>query len=200
MAKRRRWSGRRELMAFSVSLPRLAHVPGTGTEPDRAPLEAVKALVPRPATAAGWEANEPYRYGAALCLNGFFWEAHEVWEAVWLACPPNSRERLLLRGLIQVANALLKSKMERRNAAQRLFGEAAGLVEECRIGRAESELMGVDLQDLSRALAGALAGTEPERLAVTDAALRPLLRVAGAWTPTGHMHYNASNHKSSAAL
>ena len=73
--------------------PPLAHLPGTGTEPDRAPLEAAKALVPQRVTAAGWEADEAYRYGAALCLNGYFWEAHEVWEAVWLACAPNGRER-----------------------------------------------------------------------------------------------------------
>jgi uncharacterized protein len=180
--------------------PALAHVPGSGTEPDRAPLEAAKALVPQRVTAAKWEANAAYRYGAALCLNSFFWEAHEVWEAVWLACPPNSRERRLLRALIQVANALLKAKMGRRNAARRLLEEAAALVEECRIGQPEPELMGIDLRDLSRAIAGALAGPEPERLPEREAVLRPLQGIVQGWTPAINMHYSAARTKGVSAL
>ena len=38
----------------------------------------------KPALAA-WQGDTAYRYGARLYVEGFFWEAHEVWEAVWKA-------------------------------------------------------------------------------------------------------------------
>ena len=68
---------------------------------------------------AGWE----------LLDAGCFWEAHEVWEAVWMALPPNSAERRFVQTAIQLANGLLKQKMGRPKAALRL-GELsrAGLV------------------------------------------------------------------------
>jgi predicted metal-dependent hydrolase len=106
---------------------------------------------------------------------------------VWMGCPPNSREKRLLKALIQIANALLKAKMGRRNAARRLLEEAAELVGECRIGATEPELMGVDLRHLSRALAGTLVGSEPERspdlLPDPVLVLQPLRGIAEGWTP-----------------
>jgi uncharacterized protein len=165
-----------------LPLPRGAHVPGTGTEPDRAPLEAAKALVPRPVTAADWEENEPYRYGAALCLNGFFWEAHEVWEAVWLACPPNGGERRLLRALIQLANAALKLTMERPSAACRLFVEAEELLADLGGAGRDGSLMGVDLAAQRRAAVDALRAVEANEPAPPHALFVPLRVVTKGWT------------------
>ena len=69
--------------------------------------------------------NAAYRYGWALFEAGFHWEAHEVWEAVWMRADPNSRERSLLAGLIQVANARLKARMGSARAHARLLAIAA---------------------------------------------------------------------------
>lgn len=157
-------------MSGPLVLPRHAHVPGAGAEPDRAPLEAAKARVARPVTDAGWEQNEPYRYGAALCLAGYFWEAHEVWEAVWLACPPNARERRLLRALIQLANAGLKLKMGRVQAARRLLGEAEALLGECGAGR----LMGVDTAALRSATTAAGRAAADGEAVWIETLLQPL--------------------------
>ena len=101
-------------------LPFRAHVPGSGSEPDLEPLEAAKALAPVRTAAEEWQENAAYLYGHALMTHGFFWEAHEVWEAVWLNCAPNSVEKVLLQALIQQANARLKRKMGAGRAAQRL--------------------------------------------------------------------------------
>jgi hypothetical protein len=169
-----------------LGLPARRHIPGAGTEPDRAPLEAAKALVRRPVVADGWEANEPYRYGAALCLNGFFWEAHEVWEAVWLACPPNSRERRLLRALIQVANAALKLAMGRANAGRRLLAEAEELIGECRTAGVETSFMGLDLRTLKRAVAEAAQAARGEERPNVSALMRPLGTLAKGWTLREH--------------
>lgn len=159
-------------------LPCRAHVPGTGTAPDRAPLEAAKGLVRRPVTAELWESDAAYRYGAALYVNGFFWEAHEVWEAVWLACPPNGAERRFLRGLIQLANAALKIRMERPRAAVRLLRETVELTSEGIACRTES-FMGVALAPL-RAAAEELARAldETQRHPTLDGVLAPLRPVS----------------------
>ncbi len=65
--------------------------------------------------------NLPWVYGIRLFNEGFYWEAHEVWEAVWMNAPPNSREKHFVQGLIHFANGLLKIRMDRPAAARRLF-------------------------------------------------------------------------------
>lgn len=112
-----------------ISLPSHAHVPGSGSVPDLVPLERAKDLALPVTRAAEWQENVPYLYGHDLLQAGYYWEAHEVWEAVWLATPANSPERLLLQALIQNTNARLKSGMQRENAAARLQTQ----VEELRV-------------------------------------------------------------------
>ena len=101
----------------------------------------------KPAVAA-WQGDTAYRYGARLYVEGFFWEAHEVWEAVWKASSQNGVERLLLRGLIQLANAALKIRMGRGNAALRLLVEADALFGETAVAAGSEVAMGVALAPL----------------------------------------------------
>ena len=51
-------------------------------------------------------------------------------EAIWLKALPNSRERGLIQGVIQLANALLKRKSGQRKGAARLAAIAVALLEE----------------------------------------------------------------------
>ena len=66
------------------------------------------------------------RYGLGLNDSGFFWECHEILEAIWAAAPQGGRERILLRACIQIANANLRLRMIKPHAAARLLGEALG--------------------------------------------------------------------------
>ncbi len=100
--------------------------------PDREPLDAVKALTPPRVSEETWHDAPAYAYGLRLYARGFFWEAHEVWEAVWLATAPNSQERYLLAGLIQLANACLKLEMAQPKAALRLLQASQAHFGECR--------------------------------------------------------------------
>lgn len=105
-------------MALCLSYP--AYVPGrTARPPEDTFLDLRKSvtvemmedeLAASPAWRAGWQF-----YGA-----GYFWEAHEVWEPVWMQLPPNSAARHVVQAVIQLANAELKIKMGRLQAAQRL--------------------------------------------------------------------------------
>lgn len=116
-----------------LALPRVRHVPGSGSAPDWPPLERAKQEVPAITQAAEWTGNGAYVYGFALMRGGYYWEAHEVWEPVWLACPPNGRARLLLRALIQAANAHLKREMNWPRAVVRLAREARQVLAELQV-------------------------------------------------------------------
>jgi predicted metal-dependent hydrolase len=71
-----------------------------------------------------------FQYGLGFLNDGYFWEAHEVLEAVWMSCPQNSTEKLLIQALIQWANAGLKFRMARNKAAWRLLDLADELYQE----------------------------------------------------------------------
>jgi hypothetical protein len=111
-------------------MPGWAYDPGTDRAPDREPLGAAKRLVPLRFNGFVPADDPAFLYGLALHDDGFFWEAHEIWEAVWKAAPMNGRDRLALRALIQIANAGLKRRIERPRAALRLIDETKGLLSE----------------------------------------------------------------------
>jgi hypothetical protein len=117
---------------MTFRLPCRRHIPASGSTPDRAPLDAVKALTPPRVSEETWHDAPAYAYGLRLYAHGFFWEAHEGWEAVWVATAPNSQERYLLAGLIQLANACLKLEMAQPKAALRLLKAACDHLGECR--------------------------------------------------------------------
>ncbi|MGB6240260.1 MAG: DUF309 domain-containing protein, partial [Bradyrhizobium sp.] len=94
------------------------------SEPDHETLGHAKALVPAQFFGFVPTRHPALRYGMALNDAGYFWESQQVLEAVWAAAPQGGRERILLRACIQVANANLKLRMRKPNAAARLWGEA----------------------------------------------------------------------------
>jgi predicted metal-dependent hydrolase len=117
-------------LSAGMAMPRWAYNPGTDRTPDREPLDLVKTLVPLRFERCVPADDAPFRYALALHDSGFFWEAHEIWEAVWKAAPMNGPDRLALRALIQIATAGLKQRQARLRAAARLIDEAAGLLGE----------------------------------------------------------------------
>ena len=130
----------------SWPLPETAHVPGRTSRPDASPAYLAAAAAPAVTEPARWAENAAYRYSVRLFEAGFFWEAHEVWEPVWMRSPPNSRERALVQGLIQLANACLKLRMGRPQAAERLLDLAARHF----LDAGEIALMGLDPTALRR--------------------------------------------------
>jgi len=65
-----------------------------------------------------------WQIGQVFFQEEYYWEAHEVWEAVWMLCEEISIRRALVRSLIQLTNAGLKGKMGREKAQVRLLGLA----------------------------------------------------------------------------
>ena len=135
----------------------------------------------KPAVAA-WQGDAAYRYGARLYVEGFFWEAHEVWEAVWKVSSQNGVERLLLRGLIQLANAALKLRTGRGHAALRLLLEADALLGETAAAARSEVAMGVGLAPLRTAVQELAASLRAGAQADVARILQPLAAMAGGWT------------------
>jgi hypothetical protein len=150
--------------AGNFVLPRWAHVPGRDAQADTDALSRAKSSVP-PRYDGFVPVNDPaLRYGLALNDEGFFWESHEILEAVWKAAPKGGCDRILLRACIQVANANLKLKMDRPHAVRRLLCEALAELNEvtarCAAGVPDGFAESYAISALSAAIAAQLDRNE----------------------------------------
>jgi len=67
-----------------------------------------------------WRSCEEYLYGIDLFNHGFWWEAHEALETVWVAAGRRTEAGLFVQGLIQIAVAHLKWLQEFHGPAKRM--------------------------------------------------------------------------------
>jgi uncharacterized protein len=112
-------------MSAPPPLPPFAHVPGANARHPEGAFDALRDSV-RPGMDEGALADSAaFRAGLDWLHAGYHWEAHEVLEPVWMACPPNHPARHMAQALIQIANARLKDRMGRPRAATRLRAIAA---------------------------------------------------------------------------
>ncbi len=138
--------------------PNGPHVPGQNSRPpENAEIQALLAELPAQIIADDWCYIGAYQQGLTFFEAGFFWEAHEMWEAVWVKCAPNSREKYLLQGLIQVANACLKVRMRRKRGALKLVQEASMLIREAFLSKPDGSVMGVSCRDITAEIGGFIA-------------------------------------------
>lgn len=109
----------------NILMPPHAYVPGQTARHPEDWFDDIKSSVqpnvPVLDTTA-WQAGLIYLHA------GYFWECHEVLEAVWLSLPNPSPERDMTQAIIQLANARLKIKMKRPNATIRLCGMVSELL------------------------------------------------------------------------
>ena len=114
--------------AEPIPLPGFAHVPGKTPRHDAAVFGMFHDSV-RPGMGLDeLERSLAWRAGWVFLEQGYFWEAHEVLEPVWMALPEGSEERDFVQGVIQLANAELKARMGRPKAVLRLCDIAQGLL------------------------------------------------------------------------
>lgn len=127
-----------------------------------------------------WDQCTAYLFGIDLFNFGYYWEAHEQWEAVWIEAGRRGNMADFLKGLIKLAAAGVKAREGReagvcRHArrAEQLFNLVKG---------SHARLLGLDIDPL-RQFAAALqvrpvqGGDSPEDAArvrpLWDFALRP---------------------------
>ena len=103
----------------SFPLPEWRHVPG---------LKRDTAGVQAPVDWSALDDAETWAYGIDLFNARYYWEAHEAWEKLWRGAAPSSPDFAALKGLIQIAAALLKVQIQNEPAARRLARRALGLL------------------------------------------------------------------------
>lgn len=120
-----------------------AHIPGQTPRHPEGAFDTLRATARAGMSEGALAASPAFRAGLHWLHTGCCWEAHEVLEAVWMACPPNSPARQLAQALIQIANARLKDRMGRPRAATRLRLIAARHLSEAQQGRC-GVILGLD--------------------------------------------------------
>ena len=107
-----------------LTLPAYRFVPGLHPHPTRSPEghsygQSDPDAHP-PWTPEQWPALGAYLRGVDLFNRWYFWEAHEAWEPLWRAQPPDSEPARVIQGLIGAAAALLKLHLREAKAARTL--------------------------------------------------------------------------------
>lgn len=135
--------------------PRYAYVPGRTPHPTRDPdghSYGVQLDLPEPPDPAEWRTCRDYLYGIDLFNYGYFWEAHEAWEGLWVACGRRGPTATYLQALINLAATGFKARWGsargmRANAETtvRLFKSLAS-----QLGSTKARYMGLDTRKLAR--------------------------------------------------
>jgi hypothetical protein len=92
-------------------LPPYTHVPGVTPHPvsdPRGHSHGSRAERPAAPDPERWQSCRAYLRGLDLFNRGYFWEAHEAWEALWHACGRTGGTADFLKGLIKLAAAGVK--------------------------------------------------------------------------------------------
>lgn len=114
-----------------LPLPPYAYVPGKSPHPMSHPdghrlgnlAFQSETLVP-----TDWESCDAYCYAIDLFNEGYYWEAHEVWEGCWNAAGRNGWPADFLKGLIKLAAALVKAREGRSAGVRRHARRALELI------------------------------------------------------------------------
>jgi len=132
-------------------MPAYRHLPGQNERPNDGMLESIASKVLTAATIDEAVNQGIWAYSIRLINERYYWEAHEVLEALWNCATPNSRERSLFQCLIQLSNARLKAVLGQTKATLRL----KQLTTECFLrayGHCTEPLMGIKPEELAAAI------------------------------------------------
>ncbi len=144
--------GERTGRRSSLALPGRAYIPQQNERHAEDAFDAIRARADPVTSSRTALHNIAWLHGLDLIETGFYWEAHEVLEAVWLNAAPGTPERVVVQALIQLANAALKQVMGWQKAALRLCDIADDLVSiEC--VAAQSEVMNLPTDCIRTAIA-----------------------------------------------
>ncbi len=130
-----------------VCLPPHAYVPGQTPRHPEDWFDTIKASASDGVPLDQLHQTEAWRAGRAYFDAGYFWECHEVLEAIWLQTPDPSPERAMTQAVIQLANARLKLRMDMPRAARRLCDMVLAHLAQCPSDRS---ILGLGVQDVAK--------------------------------------------------
>lgn len=131
------------------SLPPYSYVPGQFPHPisDTAGHSFGHPAPPLVAPSDACPQNcEPLLWGFDLFNQGYYWEAHESWEQVWLALNRKGDAADIVKAMIKLAAAGVKAREGRLKGVQSHTRRAMELVENVR--QRETHVLGIELSSL----------------------------------------------------
>ena len=148
-------------------LPPYSYVPGRFPHPIRDPAGHSyrapglqqethhRSLTPPVNLASDWKNSSDYLFGIDLFNHGFYWEAHETWEQLWIEFGRSGRDADFIKGLIKLAAAGVKAREGRSVGVQRHACRAKELFRVVVYTRTDKEVAvrfgGMDLTSLCEA-------------------------------------------------
>ena len=111
--------------------PPHAYVPGQNARHPEDWFDTIKASVDGSLPPDALHQTQAFQAGLSYLHAGYFWECHEVLEAVWMQTAPDTPEREMTQALIQLANARLKHRMGKPRAVTRLCDMVAAHLAKC---------------------------------------------------------------------
>lgn len=133
--------------------PSYAYVPGYFPHPMRDPNGHSYGQSPpqvEPFNPRQWESNTEYLYGIDLFNFGYYWEAHEAWEALWHALGRTGPPAKFIQGLIYLAAAGVMIR-RRHSRGPRIHAQnAADCFKHALDFNASEQCMGLKLEELFR--------------------------------------------------
>ncbi len=108
--------------APEIPFPPYAFISGRHPHPVSHPqghrFGVIEEPLPAP-DAAALGSNAHFRHGVDLFNHGYYWEAHEVWEGLWLACGRRGKLADFLKALIRLAAAGVKAREDNRDGVMK---------------------------------------------------------------------------------
>ena len=129
-----------------MKLPNHAYVPGFNKRHAEDAFDELTASVVAGQDSDSLAQCDAFQAGLYFLSEGFYWEAHELMEPVWMALADDTVERRFVQSLIQLANGSLKLRMGRAKAALRLVGQARSLLP----AESVTRVMGLDVEEVCR--------------------------------------------------
>jgi hypothetical protein len=143
------------------ALPPYTYVPARAPHPVTDPAGhsfGRPAPAPSPPAPGEWAACGEYLYGVDLFNRGYYWEAHEAWEAVWAAAGRAGPVADFFKGLIKLAAAGVKWRAANPAGARRHARRARELFARVQAATAGSLYFGLSLDELVAFAETAAAG------------------------------------------
>ena len=165
--------------------PPYAYTPGLTPHPTRDPeghSYGAKSETPEPPDPEAWRACGDYLYGIDLFNHGFYWEAHEAWEGLWVACGRRGPTATYLQALVNLAATGFKARWGNARGMRANARTALSLFEAAarQPGSHTTHTMGLDVRALAdyaeriaRSTRTSDTATGDERRPVFDLVLRP---------------------------
>jgi uncharacterized protein len=150
-------------------LPPYTFIPGQSPHPISDPAGhsyGYRPEVPEPPDPQRWRESLTYLRGLDLFNHGYYWEAHEAWESLWMACGRTGETADFLKALIKLAAAGVKHLEEKPQGTRSHAERAAKLLRQ--LAASHPRFLGLDLGDLLRAAGQTAGGESPPILTPAD--------------------------------